>query len=409
MQTQINETYALASSQVTLEFSYDAAKEKQKLKILSTDEDASPEIPEEQFYIFEISAISPAISESVVEIKDDTDSILGFLITGLIPGLEIKESPSVIVAASVFSFIKNNLDQQQTTILPDNFEDLGYELSKPLLLILAEQVDDYINSYMGGCELWGGFSHQEQPLHSSATTSELTAYKGISYPTTEQRNKILESVTSNNPFDRFLKKYQLLELLYDYILIARLRSIDPSLSYFRHTMNSYSKDECDTLKEIINNYVSDVSRYLDIFYDAQNYEDIVVDIFKKHSKDSNPLKDDTNWGRFWAGVIANQLAFADMTNEDYRFNKDCRNEGSYKKSLNNIAAYWIYRVRCSIAHYKIGEFIFNPNHEAFLVKIAERLIDEVLYQVFSSQQLHDEISLSKEIDQFLTNRAAQVS
>ncbi|MBL0486687.1 hypothetical protein [Aeromonas caviae] len=405
MQTQINETYALSSSQVTLEFSYDAANERQKLKISGTDENASPE---EQFFIFEVSTISPAITESVVEIKDDNDNILGLLITGTIPGLEIKESPSVIVAASVFSFIKNNSDLQQTTALPDNFEDLGYDISKPLLLVVAEQVDEYINFYMDGCELWGGFSHQEQSSHSIVTTSELTAYKGIRYPTAEQRNKILESVTSNNPFDRFLKKYQLLELLYDYILIAKLRSIDPSLSHFRHTMNSYTKDECDTLKDIINNYVSDVSRYLDIFYDAHNYEHIVVDIFKRHSKDSNPLKDDTNWGRFWSGVTANKLSFADMINENYRFNKDCRNEASYKKSLNNIAAYWIYRVRCSIAHYKIGEFIFNPGHEIFLVRIAERLIDEVLYQVFSSQQLHDEISLSKEIDQFLIDRAAQV-
>lgn len=353
-----------------------------------------------------MNSISPFITGSIVEINDDDSNVMGFLVTRLIKDRDIVELPSLITTASVFSYIKNNYrDNEEPTLLPDDFEAVGYEILKPILLIHAAQVHDYISNYMDGCELWGAFSHKEPTRNRGSAVDVITAYKGIRYPTDEQKNKILDSVSSNNSFDRFLKKYQLIELLYDYILIARLRTIDSSLSHFRHTLNAYNKDECDTLKELINCYVTDHTRYLDILYEAPNYEDVILDIFKKHSKESNPLKDDTNWDRFWHAIKSHKLSHPDMADLQYRFIKDGNKEPIYKKTMNNIISYWIYRVRCSIAHYKIGEFIFNNEHEEFIVKIAEKLLDEVLYQIFSSQELHDEIRVSKEIDAFLERRS----
>lgn len=406
----INQTCTLQLLGLKLEFSYDVGLSRQKVKIISAED--TPDFSEEEFYIFDVNSISPFIKGALVEIKDDDGYVLGYLVTQLSTGQNIGESPSLIIAASAYSYIKNNyVGQEEPPPLSDDFESIGYEILKPILLIHASQVSEYIANYMDGCELWGGFSHQEQARNENLIVEEIKAYKGIRYPTDEQKNKILDSVHSNNSFDRFLKKYQLIELLYDYILIARLRTIDPSLSHFRHTMNSYTKDECETLKEIINQYVDEPSKYLSVLYDASNYEDVVLDIFKKHSKDSNPLKDDTNWGRFWLAVKSQKLSSADMVGSmEYRFHKDCHKDIThYNKALNNIVAYWIYRVRCSIAHYKIGEFIFSSEHEEFVVKIVEKLLDEVLFQIFSNNVLHNEISLSKEIDAFLERRAADAA
>jgi hypothetical protein len=402
----INQTCTLQQLGLKLEFSYDVELSKQKVKIISAED--TPEFNEEEFYIFDVNSISPFIKGALVEIKDDDGDVLGYLVTQLATGQNIAELPSLIITASAYSYIKSNaINEEEPTPLSDDFENVGYEILKPILLIHTSQVSEYIANYMDGCELWGGFSHKEQARNQSLIVEEIKAYKGIRYPTDEQKNKILDSVHSNNSFDRFLKKYQLIELLYDYILIARLRTIDPSLSHFRHTMNSYTKDECETLKEIINTYVDEPSKYLSVLYDSSNYEDVVLDIFKKHSKDSNPLKDDTNWDRFWLAVQSQKLSFADVVgNQEYRFNKDCHKDTApYNKGLNNIIAYWIYRVRCSIAHYKIGEFIFSSEHEEFVVKIVEKLLDEVLFQIFSNDELHSEISLSKEIDAFLEGRA----
>ncbi|MFQ2034521.1 hypothetical protein ACK35Y_16535 [Aeromonas veronii] len=402
----INQTCTLQQLGLKLEFSYDVELSKQKVKIISAED--TPEFNEEEFYIFDVNSISPFIKGALVEIKDDDGDVLGYLVTQLATGQNIAELPSLIITASAYSYIKSNaINEDQPTPLSDDFENVGYEILKPILLIHASQVSEYIANYMDGCELWGGFSHQEQARNQSLIVEEIKAYKGIRYPTNEQKSKILDSVHSNNSFDRFLKKYQLIELLYDYILIARLRTIDPSLSHFRHTMNSYNKDECETLKEIINKYVDEPSEYLSVLYDSSNYEDVVLDIFKKHSKDSNPLKDDTNWDRFWRAVQSQKLSFADVGgSQEYRFNKECHKDtATYNKGLNNIVAYWIYRVRCSIAHYKIGEFIFSSEHEEFVVKIVEKLLDEVLFQIFSNDELHSEISLSKEIDAFLEGRA----
>ena len=48
----------------------------------------------------------------------------------------------------------------------------------------------------------------------------------------------------------------------------------------------------------------------------------------------------------------------------------------------NIATYWIYRVRSSIAHSRIGEYVMSTSDEEFVVEIAEPLLRSVLVQVF---------------------------
>ncbi|MBK7129689.1 MAG: hypothetical protein IPH66_10055 [Crocinitomicaceae bacterium] len=54
----------------------------------------------------------------------------------------------------------------------------------------------------------------------------------------------------------------------------------------------------------------------------------------------------------------------------------------YNKFIINVTAYWIYRIRCSIAHNKIGEYHLSWNDENFIVDFGEPLLKEVLIQFF---------------------------
>ncbi|MFM1686848.1 hypothetical protein [Aeromonas salmonicida] len=397
-EVHITGSYVLSSQQITLEFSYDFTRQRHTVKIISNHEDDTLE--EEQFFIFEIESISSSFEGDVTEVTDTSNTSIGFIINNLPQGQCFTEAPSIVTVASTYSFLKDNFGYTQE--LPDNFSDTGYIINVPLLLINSENIDVYINNYMEGCEVWGSFSHTKTTRAKASKIDKIIAYKDISFPTLEQKSKISSSISSDDAFDRFLKKYQLIELLYDYIIIAKLRTIDSSLSKFRHTMSSYSKEEYEALKEIMGEYVLDVTKCLDIIYESVQYESIILDIFKKHGKESNPLKEENNWQRFWDGAKNKKLAHVHMDDAANRFGKDCHKQAGHRRLINNIIAYWIYRVRCSIAHYKIGEFIFDRSHEIFIIEVAEKLLDEVLYQVFSSTPLREIIKKSRDIDSYLS-------
>ncbi|MDC5052666.1 hypothetical protein OHW28_06640, partial [Acinetobacter baumannii] len=57
------------------------------------------------------------------------------------------------------------------------------------------------------------------------------------------------------------------------------------------------------------------------------------------------------------------------------------------KNIKRINAYWIYRIRCSIAHTKLGEFIFEYNQEnhEFIYEYANNLIKRTILCIFSNQ------------------------
>lgn len=54
----------------------------------------------------------------------------------------------------------------------------------------------------------------------------------------------------------------------------------------------------------------------------------------------------------------------------------------HKSFILAIATYWIYRIRCSIAHHKIGEYMMGYDDEEFVVEFAEPLLKEIILESF---------------------------
>lgn len=271
-----------------------------------------------------------------------------------------------------------------------------YLISSSCVLVESQFSNSYEYKYKNSSAIWGGFTHDDLRNSHKMTVKSLSVIDRIEIPTNEHQIKLSESIFSSNGFDRFLKKYHLLELLYDYLCIAKLRTVDNGLLEYRGIMVEYSKDDIINLKKMFSLYVLDVEVICDFIMNSTEFKDKMNLIFQVHSKDSNPLKVDANWKKFWF-LVENR----NLTKDNFDTKNNKIGNKSFNETVLEICAYWIYRIRCSIAHNKIGEFIFSPCDERFIVEFAERIIDIVSAQIFSNSDLIRLIKKSKSIDEFL--------
>jgi hypothetical protein len=63
--------------------------------------------------------------------------------------------------------------------------------------------------------------------------------------------------------------------------------------------------------------------------------------------------------------------------------------------------YWVYRIRCSIAHTKIGSHIFVSEDEEFVSSVGEKLIDSIISSVYSNAEFKALVNKSDLIDETL--------
>ena len=86
-------------------------------------------------------------------------------------------------------------------------------------------------------------------------------------------------------------------------------------------------------------------------------------------------------------LISNKLDFSkqNLIDNNLISNKANRSNEEYSKLIIDIAVYWIYRIRCSIAHNRIGEYVMSIDDEEFVVNVVEPLLKEVLIQLFKKK------------------------
>ena len=242
---------------------------------------------------------------------------------------------------------------------------------------------DYASRYMDSAPLWGKFSHVQMPsLAMQPQLGVVTGNSSIALPTEHHRQAFSRYVQARSAFDRFLKLYHCLELLFDYVILKRMKSVGDDLAGFGSIISSYGVNELDRLKYLIANYCDDKFALFPIYYKISIHQVRAAEIFHAHSKGGNPLSDDPSWQKFIKLCTEEQLTEAKLKHEKLAVDQLNRD-----KLATNLSAYCIYRIRSSIAHSKVGEFLFLDSDEAFIVDFAEPLLLEVITQVFSNQSL----------------------
>lgn len=321
-------------------------------------------------------------AEDDIDINDEHGNLLGVLCPTGAPGdiYYINELSIHKLNAFIHDIDDDQFGFSQSHIFKSHY-----------LLIHKDFIKQYTSEFLESAPIWGGFTHKTRPNKYKRKITEITISRRMFTPTIRHTADLDRAISAANGFDRFLKYYHQLELLFDVIFVSKIRSLPKhSIEGFSSVVKDYQRKELESLKGIFKDYVTDSQAILSIMAGCTPYTQVMEAVFQDYSKDGNPVtSDQTKW--------ANLLTF--LQGNDHTFVKAKQltliaqgTSQSLDQFVLNLTAYWIYRIRCSIAHNKIGEFIFNDSHEEFIVEFGERLIKEVIMQIFSNKDLEGILS-----------------
>lgn len=267
------------------------------------------------------------------------------------------------------------------------------------LVIYKDFFNDYYDNHLKTSSLWGGFKHEQMQVSNYKPVLELVCPENqIIFPTSFNEATSNSSSYSSNIYDIFLKKYHQLELVFNLIFVKQIQQIDINdLKQINSIYKNMNKDEIDAINYIVSNFSSEnkKSKILKIIQLAfDQYSSICEELLFEYGKESNPLKTDDLKTKFHS--------FIEKCNQESPANFDAyksicntlkfkHKEGEFEGFVNKLTCYFIYRIRCSIAHSKLSEFIFSldQDHLNFMTDIALPLISETVIDVFSNNDFNN--------------------
>lgn len=286
-------------------------------------------------------------------------------------------SPIEINLMSELEFISYLTDAASNHYYTNDY----YNFGSNFLLINEDFLIDYISDHKETSSIWGNFLHESftisRPPTYKKTLTKIEIGHELKQLNTYSHESSFRAIEQPYAFERFLKFYHLLELQFDYFLIEKINrlTIPQDSNKIGSLLNSYSDKEIPRLTEIIKNYCTDIGALESKLSFIKQFEHIAEEMFIKFGKSSSALHL-TDLDKFRAVVSTGSFSNADFNLLKVPGNKD------HDNLIINITAYWIYRIRCSIAHNKIGEYLLSWTDENFIVEFGEPLLQEVLMQCF---------------------------
>lgn len=319
----------------------------------------------------EITHFSSCYNTSeAIEVLDEDYQILGMI---CFPSINHSNFNSIsewdFSAKIIGCYKKENLESNQ-------------KLPEAYFVIEEEKIDKYIDSYFDTAPLWGYFSHKDTSAPLLINREKIFAFSNINFPTTYHEEKACLALQEKYSHGRYLKLYHLLELLFDFDFVNDVKEIDGDLQQFGKLMKEYGRDDINRLTYVLKKRIFDKltsSNILEKMEKIKDHEGIATIIFQEYSKDSNPIKEN--------GKFEELLKLANFSQTELKtvFKNQCRNIESYQLFLIKLIVYWLYRIRCCIAHNKIGEYIITIAEEKFVLDFGENLLREVIKTSFESE------------------------
>lgn len=255
-----------------------------------------------------------------------------------------------------------------------------YKFVSDYIVIHKDYYNIYKKNYYKTSPIWGGFSH---PYHNFNFTenvkvevNELYAIRNLTL-----KGDFLESsiraLQQPYGFERFLKYYHLLELNFDYFLIEKIKKLDTATNsdLIGKLLNEYADNETVRLTNIISDKCTDINSIVVKLNSIDAFPNIAFEIFNKYGSRKDILKEEVVFNTI---IQSGDFSEANFIRHSVNYQRD------YNGFIQKLAAYWIYRIRCSIAHNTIGEYILKAKDEDFIVKFGEPLLKEVLVQCFKN-------------------------
>jgi hypothetical protein len=294
-----------------------------------------------------------------IEIKDEAGHLIAILC--------LTKDPTPVEIASL-------TDEQRCAFLTE-FDGLkagpDYVFKNDYVVVTEAKREDYRIRFQEGAPVWGGFVHagpDVMPEQRTATITELTARPYLPWRTQSHQRAAARANREPYVFERFLKLYHMLELLFDHDFVLDIRSLNDDLHGIGKLMSSYKSDDVTRLKTVVKKYCMDHTKLLNHINKLTGHVPTAREIFYRYGKEGNPVNEDKFLEIMQAGGFS---------------------AGKWKGNhlptvIQDFTVYAIYRVRSCVAHNKIGEYLISDTDDVFLLDFAEPLLREVLCQVFSA-------------------------
>lgn len=299
-----------------------------------------------------------------IEIKDEAGVILGIL-------CPTKSDVPVDVAG----LTEDRLCAYYTEAPPN--AGAQYTFRHDYLVVPREIRQRYGDEFMDGAAIWGGFVHEApgvMPMQNPGTADEIVARSFRVFVTPSHQRAAARAAREPYVFERFLKLYHMLELLFDYELVQGIQGLGNDLHGIAKLLSAYRSDDMNRLGTLVRKYCKNHQGLIVQLNKLIAYREPACEIFYRFGKEGNPIKEE---GHFRAMLDAGGITLAGMTAA-----KLGADPGRLPLLAQNLTIYAIYRVRCCVAHHKIGEYLITDGDDIFLLEFAEPLLREVLSQVF---------------------------
>jgi hypothetical protein len=254
--------------------------------------------------------------------------------------------------------------------------------SRDYAIIEEAEFGRYIEHYRTGSAIWGGFSHGTSPASGSGTVAEIRARRGVISPTPHHGSSFRRLTRATGPREQFLRTYHTMELLFDYITYRHLVKAGDDLVDFGKIMATYQRAELARLRGIVREFCRDFDTIAATMTKLEQFMAPAQQMFQLHGKDGNPLSDESKWNAFRELIDAGLFARSSSKTTVL-----AKNDDAFDNLVASLAAYQIYRVRSSIAHNRIGEYLLTDADDAMIAGFGLPLLQEVAVQVFSSSEL----------------------
>lgn len=354
---------------------------------MTKDEFESEEVAAYENFIFTISSVEivknqAAFNEYVslkvlavstqyepdteIDLKLEDGTLIGVL---FVKPLNNKMDFSTITEKKYYAYLTDV--SKETFLLNEPVISYSYAV------IHKNHLHDYYKHYYDTSAVWGNYFHKS-PLTSNISKSKpvthITTIKNIRFPTEIHRRNAVKGILEPFIFERFLKKYHQIELSLDLEIVEKITSLKKDLYGIGNIFSELGSAEILRMRIIFKNKIKDYATIATFLYNVTLYRDLAETIFQKFTKVHNPVKDMKDFNRL--------LDLPSFSQPDIlRFRSNLTGE-NYETFLMEISTYWIYRIRSSIAHQRLGEYIITDKEEDFLLHFAEPLIDQLLLQIY---------------------------
>lgn len=310
--------------------------------------------------------------DSDLEIFDEDKNLLGILcLLSSLPSINVRALSDWQLVAYLTEITVEEFDQP-------------IRLQHDYIVVLQSEAARYKTHYAEAAALWGGFTHvgtSASPRIARKQTN-IIAKPDIGLPTSHHKKLLERAVASAHPYERFLRHYHHLELIFDWVVVRRIQSLDGDISAIGRLISGYQSSDLPRLKDLVMEFCLDGQALHSSLNDVQSFLTIAQIVFQDYGKKGNPLSADGRWTQFIGHLSSGYC------DQDAKRRNLCNSPQAYRKLLAEVAGYWIFRVRCCVAHHRIGEYLLTDSEEEFMVKFAEPLLLEVLSQVLTNPEMH---------------------